>query len=183
MPRFWRAQRPTLSNWSNPVLLWFSTPLTWGSTGDSIPLSFQLKPLKQPHLGQPLEISLPPDTTTVSIHYATTHKSTTIQWLPPSQTAGKKYPYMFTQCQAIHARSLLPCPDACGVKYTYRATVTVREWATCLLSAVQQQTSSSNSSSRTFVLQLHLISLLWPSESCNDVKCLHDALFGPNPLF
>ena len=27
------------------------------------------------------------------------------------ETLEKKYPYFFTQCQAIHARSLLPCQD------------------------------------------------------------------------
>lgn len=91
---------------------------------------------KKPHLGQQLSISLPPTTTKITIQYETTKQSSAIQFLPPEQTAGKKYPYLFTQCQAIHARSLLPCQDRPGVKATYTATVTVPAWATCVMSAV-----------------------------------------------
>ena len=80
----------------------------------------------------------------VKIEYATGAESTALQWLPPEQTAGKQYPYMFSQCQAIHARALLPCPDAPTAKFTYEATVSVPEWATALMSAVSLGTAGES---------------------------------------
>ncbi|KAF9116751.1 Leukotriene A-4 hydrolase [Mortierella sp. AM989] len=58
------------------------------------------------------------------VDYATTKDCTACQWLEPSQTVGKKHPYLFTQCQAIHARSLLPCQDSPSIKLTYSADIT-----------------------------------------------------------
>ena len=46
----------------------------------------------------------------IIINYNTTTKCEAIQWLNPNQTLGKQYPYLFSQCQAIHARSFLPIP-------------------------------------------------------------------------
>ena len=47
----------------------------------------------------------------------TTNECTAIQWLTPAQTKSE-HPYMFTQCQAIHARSVFPCQDTPDVKGT-----------------------------------------------------------------
>jgi len=106
-------------------------------------LPYTLHPIdpKKAHLGQQLSITLAADELQkkidkVTIEYTTTPKSSAAQWLPPAQTTGKKYPYLFTQAQAIHARSLLPCQDRPGVKATYNAKVTVPSWATCVMSAV-----------------------------------------------
>ncbi|KAF1995403.1 leukotriene A-4 hydrolase [Amniculicola lignicola CBS 123094] len=74
--------------------------------------------------GSPLSIALPDKpakgtTFTVSISLSTTTKCTALQWLTPAQTANKKHPYMFSQCQAIHARSVFPCQDTPDVKSTF----------------------------------------------------------------
>lgn len=59
------------------------------------------------------------------IVYSTTPSSSALQWLSPSQTFGKKLPFVYTQCQSIHARSVFPCQDtpAARVAYTCRINI------------------------------------------------------------
>lgn len=52
----------------------------------------------------------------------TTQDCTAIQWLTPAQTRSE-HPYMFTQCQAIHARSIFPCQDTPDVKGTVKFNI------------------------------------------------------------
>ena len=74
-------------------------------------------------LGQALSIELPGDATTVAIRYRTDPEASGLQWLEPRQTAGKRHPFLFTQAQAIHARSFVPLQDTPGVRITYNATI------------------------------------------------------------
>jgi len=55
----------------------------------------------------------------------TTNKALAINWLKPSQTAGKKLPYLFTQCESIACRSVAPMQDTPASKITYEAHINV----------------------------------------------------------
>ena len=87
-------------------------------------LDFVLHP--SDYIGSQLQVNLPNSSeksAKVRIDYETTSKCTALQWLSPEQTAGKTHPFVFSQCQAIHCRSMMPCQDTSSVKMTYSAEV------------------------------------------------------------
>jgi leukotriene-A4 hydrolase len=59
----------------------------------------------------------------IAIEYSTTEQCTTLGWLTAEQTESKKSPFLYSQAQAIHARSMLPCIDSPSHKITYTAKV------------------------------------------------------------
>lgn len=87
------------------------------------------------HLGRPLNIPIEPDSKEIKIVYSTTGESEALQWLNPVQTADKNEPFLFTQSQAILARSWIPTQDSPGIRFTYDAKVQVPENLLALMSA------------------------------------------------
>jgi leukotriene-A4 hydrolase len=89
---------------------------------------WELKDHSEP-LGAPLHVSVPNgaangEVIDLAIDLETTDKCTALQWLTPAQTSNKKHPYMFSQCQAINARSIFPCQDTPDVKSTFTFNIT-----------------------------------------------------------
>lgn len=101
---------------------------------DSNPLDFKTGP-SDSVLGEPLEINILNETRTIAVHYRTSPQAEALQWLSPQQTASKRFPFMFTQSQAILARTWIPCQDSPGVRFTYEAEVTVPAELMVLMSA------------------------------------------------
>ncbi len=88
-------------------------------------------------LGAPLHIDIAPDTRFVRIRYSASPSSATaLQWLTPEQTEGKRHPFLYTQSQAIHARSWIPLQDSPGVRVTWEARVKVPAGLKAVMSAV-----------------------------------------------
>jgi len=87
------------------------------------------------HLGEPLAITITPETKFINIHFETQPGAEALQWLDPQQTAGKKLPFLFTQSQAILARTWLPCQDGPGMRCSYEAVVTVPKEMMAVMSA------------------------------------------------
>jgi leukotriene-A4 hydrolase len=88
-----------------------------------------------PILGQRLRLNLPAETQEVVISYRTAPDAMALQWLDPEQTEGKVAPYLFSQCQQIHARTMVPCQDTPLARIAYQAEVTVPEGLTAVMSA------------------------------------------------
>jgi leukotriene-A4 hydrolase len=94
-------------------------------------------------LGDPLIILIPEEKNKVgncleiNIVFSSTEDSPAIQWFEKEQTRNKDAPFMFTQCQAILARSLLPCQDTPGAKITVEAKLTVAKPFVALYSGIQ----------------------------------------------
>lgn len=100
---------------------------------DGVPLPFQLGEV-DPVLGQRLRIGRPVPLDTVIVQCSTGPGASALMWLEPEQTASG-VPFLLTQCQAIHARSLVPVQDTPMVRLTYTARWTLPEGWSAVMSA------------------------------------------------
>ncbi|XP_058816536.1 leukotriene A-4 hydrolase [Topomyia yanbarensis] len=114
--------------------------ITVKTSAGEIPLSWDIGAHVE-NIGSKLTVYLPSKTSgelVVVVEYETDPKASALQWLTAEQTCGKKHPYLFSQCQAIHARSVLPCQDSPAVKFTYNATIHHPSNVIGLMSAVKK---------------------------------------------
>ncbi|MBB1473544.1 M1 family metallopeptidase [Luteimonas sp. MC1782] len=86
-------------------------------------------------LGSKLTIAAPERNARIRVSYRTSPEASGLQWLDAAMTQGKATPFMFSQSQAIHARSWVPLQDTPRVRYTYSAEVTAPAEVMVLMSA------------------------------------------------
>ncbi|PAV21690.1 leukotriene-A4 hydrolase [Pyrrhoderma noxium] len=101
---------------------------------------------KNPVMGSALRISLPSkahagDKVTVKVTYNVGSEAFALQFLDKEQTQGGRYPFLFSQCQPIYARSFAPLQDTPSVKLTYSAKVS--STLPVLMSAIRVSPPSS----------------------------------------
>ncbi len=75
--------------------------------------------------GKPLEIEVPRSQSKIVIHYKTRPSAGALQWLSPTQTYDQTHPFLFSQSQAILARTWIPLQDKPSVRFTYTSEVRV----------------------------------------------------------
>jgi len=113
-------------------------------------LAFRLRE-QDSFLGAALEIALSDAADHVIVHYTTSPNASGLQWLTPAQTAGGKHPFLFSQAQAIHARSFIPLQDTPQARVTYEATLRTPKELLAVMSA-----SNSSSTARDGVYKFDM---------------------------
>ena len=106
-------------------------------------------------LGRALTVDLPTGATEITVTYRTSPDAAALQWLQPSQTAGGKRPYLYSQGEAIFTRTWIPTQDTPGVRQTYSARITVPRDLRAVMSAEQLTPQGVESAAgRTFEFRL-----------------------------
>ena len=91
------------------------------------------------NLGRCLSVELVEGVDEVIVYYESQPGAEAVQWLTPEQTTDKKYPFLFTQSQAILARTWVPCQDTPAVRMTYSAKIEVPPELLAVVSASNPQ--------------------------------------------
>ena len=104
---------------------------------DGEAVDFVLGPAKQ-YIGQPLSLPVNANSQQVSIDYESSPDAGALLWVEGDN------PFLFTQSQAILARTWVPCQDSPGIRFTYEAHVDVPAGTMALMSATNPTEQSAD---------------------------------------
>ncbi|KAF7811456.1 leukotriene A-4 hydrolase-like protein [Senna tora] len=109
------------------------------------PIPFSLSDENDPIKGRNLTVSLS-DHSSFLVTFSTSPSSSALQWLTPPQTFNKTHPFVYTQCQAIHARAVFPCQDTPAVRIRYSARLNIPSQLSAVMAArhVERRRPSGN---------------------------------------
>ena len=108
---------------------------TRSGRGERVPIAGIVESKVDPVRGGSLTIPLSDGSDEVTIRYRTSPSAGALQWLEPSRTAGGRHPFLFTQSEAIQARTWVPLQDSPGVRITYSAKIRVPAGLTAVMAA------------------------------------------------
>jgi leukotriene-A4 hydrolase len=108
--------------------------ITDPKSNNNTPIPFSLSQTIDPIKGSKLTLTLS-NHTSFLINYTTSPSSSALQWLLPPQTFNKRHPFVYTQCQAIHARSVFPCQDTPAIRVSYSAKLNIPAELTAVMAA------------------------------------------------
>lgn len=106
-----------------------------------------------PFIGSSLSIPVTSESQQVSIEYTSSPDAGALLWVDGES------PFLFTQSQAILARTWVPCQDSPGIRFTYNAEVHVPEGLMALMSA-QNPTEKTADGQYSFVMDQPIPSYL-----------------------
>ncbi|KAK1572591.1 hypothetical protein Q3G72_034964 [Acer saccharum] len=98
------------------------------------PIQFSLSSDTDPIKGCLLTVSLS-DQSSLLVVFSTSPDSSALQWLSPPQTFNKIHPFVYTQCQSIHARSVFPCQDTPAARVCYKALINIPHQLSAVMAA------------------------------------------------
>ena len=104
---------------------------------DDAPAVFEVGSEKE-YIGSALRVPIQKNSKDVMITYTTSPDAEALLWVD-----GEK-PFLFSQSQAILARTWVPCQDSPGVRITYNARVKVPQGLMALMSAENPQSVSAD---------------------------------------
>ena len=133
----------------------------------------------EPILGARLRVELPAGTQRFTVEYRTTPGASALQWLEPAQTAGGVQPFLFSQCQAIHARSVLPVQDTPRVRVRFTAALDVPVALRGLMAAAFVEREEDDPDSARAIERWHMPQPIPPYLLAFAVGHLRSADVGP----